>query len=607
MKNNQTFVKLIQGPLLQSNQSTSQLLQRLWHHFSWHRRRQFLLLLILMLLASFAEILSIGAVLPFLGVLTAPDRIFELPATQSVINALKLTEPSQLLMPLTIAFAIAALMAGAMRLLLLWASTGLSFAAGADLSIGIYRRTLYQPYAVHCARNSSEVINGISGKANGVTYSIIVPALTLISSSVMLIAILIALLVVDPVIAIAAFGGFGLIYAFIIKLTRNRLLINGQINARESTQVIKSLQEGLGGIRDVLIDGSQDTYCKIYSNSDLLLRRSQGSNMFIASSPRYAMEALGMTLIAALAYSLAQQVDGINKAIPILGALALGAQRLLPVLQLVYSSWSNIQGGRAPLQDALELLDQHLPSYANQPVSLPLTFKHNISLKQLSFRYSEQTPYVLKQLNLEIAKGSRVGFIGTTGSGKSTLLDIVMGLLQPTDGDLEIDGQKVTINNYRAWQAHIAHVPQAIFLADSTIEENIAFGVPKNQIDFKLVQQAAKQAQISESIESWPKQYQTFVGERGVRLSGGQRQRIGIARALYKNADVIIFDEATSALDNETEQAVMEAIEGLSEDLTLLIIAHRLTTLKNCTQIVELSEGGIKRDGSYQDIVNQTA
>ena len=590
---------------MQSNQSTSQLLQRLWSHISLRRRRQFLLLLVLMLLASFAEILSIGAVLPFLGVLTAPDRIFELPAAQPVIKALKLTEPSQLLMPLTIAFAIAALIAGAMRLLLLWASTRLSFAAGADLSIGIYRRTLYQPYAVHCARNSSEVINGISGKANGVIYSIIVPALTLISASIMLTAILIALLVVDPVIAIAAFGGFGLIYAFIIKLTRNRLLINGQINARESTQVIKSLQEGLGGIRDVLIDGSQDTYCKIYSNSDLLLRRSQGSSMFIASSPRYAMEALGMMLIAALAYSLAQQVDGIAKAIPILGALALGAQRLLPVLQQVYFSWSNIQSGHAPLQDALELLDQHLPSYANQPVSQPLTFKQNISLKQLSFRYSEQTPYVLKQLNLEIAKGSRVGFIGTTGSGKSTLLDIIMGLLQPTDGDLEIDGQKVTINNYRAWQAHIAHVPQAIFLADSTIEENIAFGVPKDQIDYKLVQQAAKQAQIAESIESWPKQYQTFVGERGIRLSGGQRQRIGIARALYKRADVIIFDEATSALDSETEYAVMNAIEGLSKDLTLLIIAHRLTTLKNCMQIVELGEMGIKRVGSYQDIIDQ--
>jgi ATP-binding cassette subfamily B protein len=236
-----------------------------------------------------------------------------------------------------------------------------------------------------------------------------------------------------------------------------------------------------------------------------------------------------------------------------------------------------------------------------------LPFQKEIGIKCLSFRYTLQTPWVLNNLNLTIAKGSRVGFVGTTGSGKSTLLDIVMGLLQPTDGALEIDGQIVTPANNRAWQAHIAHVPQAIFLADSTIEENIAFGVPKDQIDPERVRQAAQQAQISEIIETWPKQYQTFIGERGIRLSGGQRQRIGIARALYKQADVIIFDEATSALDNETEQAVMQAIESLSEDLTILIIAHRLTTLKNCTQIVELGDGGIKRAGIYQDIVNQAS
>lgn len=560
-----------------------------------------------MLLASFAEILSIGAVLPFLGVLTAPARVFEHPAAQPTIQAMGLTQPEQLLLPLTIAFAVAALIAGAMRLLLLWASTRLSFATGADLSISIYHRTLYQPYAVHCARNSSEVINGISGKANGVIYNIIVPALTLISSSVMLIIILIALLAVEPVIALAAFGGFGLIYAFIIRLTRQQLLTDSQHISRESTHVIKSLQEGLGGIRDVLIDGSQATYCQIYRNADLSLRRAQGNNLFISSSPRYGMEALGMMLIAALAFSLAQQADGIANSIPILGALALGAQRLLPVLQQAYGAWSQIKGGQASLRDTLELLDQPLPGHADQPAAQPLPFKHNISLKQLGFRYSPQTPYILKQLNLTIAKGSRVGFIGATGSGKSTLLDIVMGLLQPTDGTLEIDGQAVTPDNRRPWQAHIAHVPQAIFLADSSIEENIAFGVPKGQIDPHRVRQAAQQAQIADSIESWPKQYQTFVGERGIRLSGGQRQRIGIARALYKQADVIIFDEATSALDNETEQAVMQAIEGLSKDLTLLIIAHRLTTLKNCTQIVELGEGGIKRAGSYQDIINQSA
>jgi len=314
-----------------------------------------------------------------------------------------------------------------------------------------------------------------------------------------------------------------------------------------------------------------------------------------------------MLLITALAYALVQQADGIGKAIPILGSIALGAQRMLPILQQAYSSYTAIQSGQASLQDTLELLDQPLPDYADQPVAQTLPFCKSIRLNKLGFRYSQQTPYVLKQINLTITKGSRVGVIGTTGSGKSTLLDIVMGLLQPTDGKLEVDGQAVTPGNTRAWQAHIAHVPQAIYLADSTIEENIAFGVSKDQIDHRRVRQAAQQAQIAESIESWPKQYQTIVGERGVRLSGGQRQRIGIARALYKQADVIIFDEATSALDNETEFAVMRAIEGLSSDLTILIIAHRLTTLKNCAQIVELADGNIKRLGSYQEIVKQSS
>ena len=557
-----------------------------------------------MVCASFAEILSIGAVLPFLAVLTAPERIFQLPAAQPLIRAVGFISASQLLFPLTITFGIAALLSGAMRLLLLWASTRLSFATGADLSISIYRRTLYQPYAVHVARNSSEVISGISGKANGVIYSVIVPSLTLISSSIMLIAILIALLSLNPVIALAAFGGFGLIYVFIVKITRKQQLLNSQCMARESTQVIKSLQEGLGGIRDVLIDGSQGAYCQIYSNADSPLRKAQGNSSFIGGSPRFGIEALGMMLIALLAYALARQPDGIAKAIPVLGALALGAQRLLPVLQQAYGSWSGIQGGQISLRDTLELLDQPLPNYVDQPPAKPLSFRQQINLNNLSFRYTEQTPLVLNNLNLTIPKGSRIGFIGITGSGKSTLLDIIMGLLQPTEGTIEIDAQLLAADNNRAWQAHIAHVPQAIFLADSTIEENIAFGVPKGKIDQSRVKQAARQAQIADIIESWPKKYQTYVGERGIRLSGGQRQRIGIARALYKQADVIIFDEATSALDNETEQAVMQAIESLGNELTILIIAHRLTTLKNCTQIVELADGGIKRTGTYKEIIS---
>ncbi len=557
-----------------------------------------------MIVASFAEILSIGAVLPFLAVLTAPERIFQHPAVQPFIRAIGITNASQLLLPLTLTFGIAAIISGAMRLVLLWATTRLSFATGADLSISIYRRTLYQPYSVHVARNSSEVINGIISKVSTVIYNIIVQVLTLISSGIMLIAILIALLSINPVIALGAFGGFGLIYAGILKLTRKQQLINSQCVARESTLVLKSLQEGLGGIRDVLIDGSQAAYCQIYRNADYPLRKAQGNNSFIGASPRFGIEALGMMLIALLAYGLARQPDGIAKAIPVLGALALGAQRLLPVLQGAYSAWSSIQGGQISLSDTLNLLDQPLPDYADQPASKPLPFRQQISLNNLSFRYTEQTPLVLNNLNLTIQKGSRIGFIGVTGSGKSTLLDIIMGLLQPTEGTIEIDALPLTTSNNRAWQAHIAHVPQAIFLADSTIEDNIAFGVPKDKIDKTRVKQAARQAQVADIIESWPKKYQTYVGERGIRLSGGQRQRIGIARALYKQADVIIFDEATSALDNETEQAVMHAIESLGDNLTILIIAHRLTTLKKCTQIVEMGDGGIKRIGSYEDIVS---
>ncbi len=560
-------------------------------------------MLVLMIVASFAEIISIGAVLPFLAVLTAPERIFQLPATQPFIRALGMVSASQLLLPLTVIFGLAALISGGVRLFLMWASTRLSYATGADLSISVYRRTLYQPYSVHVARNSSEIINGISGKTGTVIYTF-TSILNLISSTIILLAILITLVSVDPVIALTAFAGFGLLYALIIKITQSRLVVNSQRIAHESTQVIKSLQEGLGGIRDVLIDGTQATYCQIYRNADLPLRHAQGNNSFISSSPRFALEAVGMLLISGLAYMLALQPDGIAKAIPVLGALALGAQRLLPVLQVAYIAWSSIHGSQASLQDAIALLDQPLPDYADQPAAKPLPFHKQIELKNLSFRYSDQTPLVLNNLNLEIFKGSRTGFIGVTGSGKSTLLDIVMGLLQPTEGTLEIDGQTITANKNREWQAHIAHVPQAIFLADSTIEENIAFGVPKGKIDQIRIKQAAHQAQIADIIESWPKKYKTFVGERGIRLSGGQRQRIGIARALYKQANVIIFDEATSALDNETEQAVMEAIESLGNELTILIIAHRLTTLKNCTQIVELADGGIKRIGTYKEIIS---
>jgi ATP-binding cassette, subfamily B, bacterial PglK len=580
------------------------LLTRLGQHLSRRRRRQFLLLMGLMLISAFAEVVSLGAVLPFLGILVAPEHVFNHPIVTDVVLAWGITSADQLVLPLTVAFAAAALIAGAIRILLLWANTQLANACGADLSIEVYRRTLYQPYQVHVARNSSTLLSGI-GKV-GAAVDALYQLMTLTSSAVLLVAIMLVLISIDPMVASVVAVGFGASYALITWMARRRLHRNSQRIAYEQTQVVKALQEGLGGIRDVLLDGTQPVYCDIYRQADLPLRQAQGNNAFIGGSPRHIMEALGIVLIAALAYNLSRQAGGIATALPVLGALALGAQRMLPALQQSFSAWASIAGSHASLADTIELLDQSLPAELLQPAPAPLPFHDAIRFDAVRFRYTSDGPWVLDDLNLTIAKGARVGFIGSTGSGKSTTLDLLMGLLMPTEGELLVDGQPISCNRVRAWQRSIAHVPQSIYLADTTLAENIAFGVPPDTIDLDRVRQAAHQAQIADFIESRLEGYQAFVGERGIRLSGGQRQRIGIARALYKQASVLVFDEATSALDNATEQSIMDAIEGLSSDLTIMLIAHRLTTVRRCDTIVELEHGRVVAQGTYEQLLERS-
>lgn len=593
------------SPTIQTGR-TLNLLLRIWQHLSRRRKFQFGLVLGLTLVSAFTEIVSLGAVLPFLGILISPDKVFNHPLAAGVVQALGVTSADQLVLPLTIGFVMAVLIAGAIRMLLLWVSTRLAFASGTDLSIDVYQRTLYQPYSVHIARNSSEVISGVTDKVNR-TVAVVLQFVTLMSSSVLLVAVICTLVAIDPVVALVAATGFGLSYGFVTVLTRRRLKQNSHRIAREQTQVVKALQEGLGGIRDVLLDGTQSTYCNIYRQADYPLRRAIANNLFLGAIPRPGMEALGITLIAALAYVLSNQTGGIVTALPTLGALALGTQRLLPALQQAYNAWSDIVGGHASLADTIALLDQPVPTEALRTDITPLRFQDSMCFDKVRFRYSSDGPWVLDGLSLKIPKGSRVGFVGSTGSGKSTALDLLMGLLQPTEGEFLVDGEPVDEKCARAWQKTIAHVPQTIFLADSTLAENIAFGVPPETIDRERVRQAAQRAQIADFIESQPEGYNAYVGERGIRLSGGQRQRIGIARALYKQASVLVFDEATSALDNATEQSVMRSIEGLSQDLTILIIAHRLTTVQHCDVIVELGQGQVVAQGTYQQLCESSS
>ena len=556
-----------------------------------------------MLVSAFAEVASIGAVLPFLGILLAPERVFDHSFVGRMSQDLGITSADQLLLPLTVAFIGFAIIAGAIRIFLTWANTRIAFSTGADLGIEVYRRTLYQPYCVHASQNSSEVISGITIKTNRVVFDVLVPLLIIFSATLLVVAIMATLITIDPVVASVAGAGFGFSYVLVTWMSRRQLHLNSNRVAQEQTQVIKALQEGLGGIRDVLLDGVQEVYCKVFREADYTLRRAQGSTLFIGLSPRYAMEALGMVVIAALAYFLSRQVGGISAAVPVLGLLALGAQRLLPSLQQIYFSWASIVGNQASLADILALLDQPLPEEQLQSTIAPLSFQEDVRLDGVHFRYNAESPWVLNGLNLVITKGARVGFVGSTGSGKSTTLDLLMGLLIPTEGELLIDGQPVSGNRLRGWQRSIAHVPQSIYLADTSIAENIAFGVPLDKIDLNRVKRSARQAQIADYIESSPEGYQTHVGERGISLSGGQRQRIGIARALYKQASFLVFDEATSALDNATEHSVMDAVGMLNKDLTIVLIAHRLTTVRDCDIIVELEHGKVVAQGTYEQLL----
>jgi ABC-type multidrug transport system fused ATPase/permease subunit len=577
---------------------TRALLLGIWRHLSRRRRLQLGAALLMMLASGVAEVGSLAAVVPFLAVLSDPQRLWQLPLVRSVAAGLRITAAQELLLPVTLIFGLAAILAAAVRLLNLWLNGRLAAAIGSDLSCEAYQRTLYQPYAVHVHRNSSGVITAIATQTLQVVL-VLNASLQLVTALVVAVGLLGALLAIDWPVACTAMVMFGTAYGLLSVTARRQLEANSRLESDASQLQLKVLQEGLGAIRDVLLDGNQATFLAIYRQADLPMRQRQAQSTFLATFPRYALEALGMVLIALLALLLSWQRGGYSAVIPLLGTLALGSQRLLPALQQMYGSWALIKARQSAVVDVLVMLQQPMPRQSLQPAPLPLL--QVVQTEKLCFRYAQEAPWVLELIDLQIRRGERIGLIGSTGSGKSTLVDLLMGLLEPTAGRILIDGADLhdpkQPERLAAWRAAIAHVPQSIFLADSSIAENIAFGIPWKKIDFERVRHAAEQAQIASFIESSPEGYAAFVGERGIRLSGGQRQRIGIARALYKQAKVIVLDEATSALDSATEDAVMEALEAMSRDLTVVMIAHRLSTVQRCDRVIRLANGRIQAQG----------
>ncbi|MFC3205344.1 ABC transporter ATP-binding protein [Aquamicrobium soli] len=550
------------------------------------RRRAFMPLMVLMLVGAFAEVVTIGAVVPLLALIASPAD--EAAAMFPLIGRLAIKDQAAAVYTVTGLFALTALVAAGLRLALLWASNKFVYGASYDLGVRLYSDTLLQPYTYHTRHNSSELIASINN-VQIVTNGVLLPLMSGAIAVVIGLFIVAGLIIIDPAVALVAGVGFAAIYLVASVAARRRLRRNSTVIAQAQGKRVQAMQEGLGGIRDVLLDRLQPVFIETYERAEAGFRDARTRNAVLAGAPRFVVEALGMVLIAIVAVVMVQRPGGLTEAIPVLGALALGAQRLLPLIQQAYNGWASAMGYRQVLNDVVELLSRQTPEISAAEAAL--SFARAIKLDSVDYAYPGGRGVALKGVSLEVAKGARVGIAGKTGSGKSTLIDLVLGLLEPTAGKISVDGVELTPANRAAWQKNIAHVPQTIYLADSSIAENIAFGVRRGEIDRERVRQAAEQAELAGVIATLPQGYDTHVGERGIQLSGGQRQRIGIARALYKQASVLVLDEATSALDTETESAVMAAIERLDRTLTILIIAHRLSTLEGCDMVVKL-EGG---------------
>lgn len=580
------------------------LMIRLAAQFSRHRRRQFVFVFSLTLVGALAELVSIGAVLPFLQLIAAPATIMRVPGVVAAMQWMQITRYEDLLFPAAMLLISTAILSALVRIVLTWASTRFVYGLTHDLSVKVFEHVIRQPYDLYIQRNSSEILSGLD-KVNVISTYFLSPVITALSSAVIALGIIVVLITINPFVAIVAAFSIGGLYIVLGLFTRSLLVGLGRDQSAVNTRRIKIAQEAIGGIRDMILDRSHALFAWQYRVADAQMRRTSASISTIGVAPRYAIESMGIVLIAGLALYYSRQPGGVQMALPVLGALALGAQRLLPLAQAINVAYVQYAGSIGTVEDVLSLLDApKLSEPARSTDDAFIPFTKYISFNNLSFAYGDGQPALI-DIDMRIPRGARIGIVGRTGSGKTTLLDVLAGLLQPTGGSVQIDGVVLDGETVENWQAQVAHVPQAIFLLDDTVAANIAFGLPEAKIDMSRVRDAARRASASDFIGEMPEGFATRVGERGVRLSGGQRQRLGIARALYKRATVLILDEATSALDNATEKSVMGEIEQLDRSQTIVMIAHRLSTVAACDFVVQIEGGRIVAQGSYDEVMAQ--
>ena len=569
-------------------------------------RKRAYLILFLTFIAALVDMMGVASILPFVAILSNPglietNIILNLTFNQLTIFGVKTEE--EFLFALGIIVFLLLILSLIVKALTTYLQE--RFVQLSEYNIGKRLIEIYlrQPYSWFLNRNSADLGKNILSEVMQVINNGIRPLIELIAKSLIAIALIILLFIVDPILAMIVGSSLGSAYVLIFHFVRNYLDKSGSLRLKNNQLRFTAVNEAFSATKEIKLGGLEKIFINIFSNSALIVAKSQAVALVVSHLPKYILEAIAFGGILLIILYIMTQTGNFNSALPIISLYAFAGYRLLPALQQIYVSFTQLIFVGPSLSKLFNDMTNKNILVENQDEGF-LFPKNQIVLKNIYYDYPESKRTTIKNINIEILAKSIVGFVGPTGSGKTTLVDIILGLLDPKKGSLEIDGKIITKQNIRSWQRSIGYVPQNIYLSDDTIAANIAFGVQRNEIDLDLIEKSSKIANLHNFIiNELPKKYDTIIGERGVRLSGGQRQRIGIARALYNNPKVLILDEATSSLDNQTEELVIKQVLNSNQDMTIIMIAHRLNTVKECDIIFKFDKGEITDQGSYQKVI----
>ncbi|MHB1605921.1 MAG: ABC transporter ATP-binding protein [Leptospirales bacterium] len=586
--------------------------KKLYNLLSPSHRKHLILLSFLVLLSGIMEIAGIASIMPFMGMVVDPGIVSHNHWLSLLYQHFKISSPEHFLIFLGFIVLGIIFLSNIISALTIWNILRFSLNMGRDLSQTMFSAYLNHPYVFFLSRNTSDLIQNILFEVGRIVNGILIPLLTIFSRSVITLSILTLLIWMNPMLAFVSGTVLGGAYALVFLLARQTLGATGKEMSRENARRNQVAYETFGGIKDIKILGREREFFDRFRKPVERYSSYQAKSQMISLLPRYALETIAFGGIIVIVIYLLSAGGTLAHALPLISLYALAGYRLMPALQQIFANLTTIRFNASSIDrisdDLISLrFDPKSTTFSvPPPVENPMKFTESIRLDRIRFHYPNREEAVLQDLSLSIPARRSIGIVGSTGSGKTTTLDILLGLLSPTSGVLRIDGVPVDEGNLRSWQANIGYVPQQIMLMDDTILHNIAFGIPEEKIDRSKVIRAAQLAHLHSFVETeLPNGYDTEIGERGIRLSGGQRQRIGIARALYHEPSVLVLDEATSALDNITENVIMEALNTLSRQKTIIMVAHRLTTVRECDTIVVMDRGTISDQGTYQELLER--